>query len=108
MDRNYTATIQNQPAYYRGLYTLFSAREKGQPLDCLSKSWNDKIHQVEWLSVKVVWIGIRATENSVSYIIKLEDNSNHYGITYFKMSDGKSLKKYLGLTSKVKVEKLDD
>ena len=98
---NLTATIQHATPYGQGLYTLFSARDEGHPLDCLMKTWNDKIHQSYWIPVKIIWVGVRATDRGAYYIIKLDDGSNQNGITYFRMPDGKSLKKYLNLTSKI-------
>ena len=101
---NYTATIQHNTPYGRGLYTLFSARDTGNSLNCLLKEWNSQTHQVDWKPVKVIWVGVRATDRGSYYIIKLNDNSNQNGISYFKMPDGKSLKEYLNLTSKIEVQ----
>ena len=70
----------------------------------MKNDWNEKTNQIEWLPVKIIWVGIRATERGAYYIIKLDDNSNCYGITYFKMLNGQSLKKYLGLISKITQE----
>jgi hypothetical protein len=103
MEDKYTATIQHHTPYAQGLYTLFSTRDEGQsPLNCLMKTTNQKTYQIEWIPVSIIWIGVRATDSGAYYIIKLDDNSNQYGITYFKMPNGQSLKKYLGLTSKIK------
>ncbi len=96
----YTATMNGCVPYGHGLYTLFSARDKGFALDCLIKDWDSKSMQVVWNPVHVIWVGIRATDRGASYIIKTSDGINHHGITYFKMAGGKSLKQYLKLTSR--------
>lgn len=93
---NYTATIQGYTPYGRGLYTLFTGN-----LPAEIKKWDDIIHQYLWQSIIILWVGIRATERGAKYIVKVEGGENISGISYFRISEKVSLKKYLKLKKEI-------